>query len=345
VDVKQAGRELGVGYVLEGGVRKAANRIRITAQLIDASTGMHLWADHFEGALDDIFDLQDEVTASVVGAIAPKLEWAEIERTKRKPTESLDAYDHYLRAIANFHRGHRDCNRQANEEALRLCYRAIELDPCYSSAYGLAAHCYASRGPNDWMVDRVKEIAEAQRLARRAAELGQDDALALSRAGWVLALLCHDLDVGDALLERALALDPNLQLAWRLSAWVKVFLGDLEPAIERFTRSISHSPRDPNTFTAYHGISFAHFYAGRYDDAAAWAEKALAAAPNHAAALRVLAATHALAGRLKEAQSAIARMCELDSSYRISYVKRLPSRRPDHTAKYEEGLRKAGLPE
>lgn len=345
VGVKQVGRELGVGYVLEGGVRKAANRVRITAQLIDASTGVHLWADHFEGALDDIFDLQDEVTASVVGAIAPKLEWAEIERTKRKPTESLDAYDHYLRAIASFHQGHRDCNRQANEEALRLSYRAIELDPCYSSAYGLAAHCYASRGPNDWMVDRVKEIAEARRLARRAAELGHDDALALSRAGWVLAFLCHDLDAGDALLERALALDPNLQLAWRLSAWVKVFLGDLESAIEHFTHSISHGPRDPFIFAAHHGISFAHFYAGRYDDAVAWAEKALAGAPNHAAALRLLAAAHALAGRLKEAQSAIARMCELDSSYRISYVKRTPSRRPDHIARYEEGLRKAGLPE
>src|SRR5262249_8198922 len=143
VDVKQVGRDLGVRYLLEGSVRRAANRVRITAQLIDASTGAHLWADRFEGALDDIFDLQDKVTASVVDAIAPELQWAEIERAQHKPTESLDAYDHYLRALAGFHRGFVECNREANQEALRLTYRAIELDPNYSSAYGLAAHCYA----------------------------------------------------------------------------------------------------------------------------------------------------------------------------------------------------------
>ena len=152
--------------------------------------------------------------------------------------------------------------------------------------------------------------------------------------------------MGTALLERALALDPNLQIAWRCSGWVKIFLGDLESAIERFTRSISHSPRDPFIYVAYHGISFAHFHAGRYDDAAAWAEKALAEAPNHAPALRVVAASHALAGRLTEAQSAVARLCELDSSYRVSDVKeQFLSLRPEYTAKYEEGLRKAGLPE
>jgi TolB-like protein len=346
VDMMQVGRELGARYVLEGGVRRTANRVRITAQLIDASTGAHLWADRFEAALDDIFDLQDKVTANVVGAIAPELQRAEIQRAKHKPTESLDAYDHYLRAIASLRRAHRESNRQANEEALRLSYRAIELDPDYSSAYGLAAQCYITHSLNGWMTDRVKEIAEAQRLARRAVELGYDDELALCHAGLALAYLCHDLEVGAALLERALALNSNLQQAWLYSGWVKIYLGDVEPAIERLKRSHSHSPRDPLIYITYNGISYAHFYAGRYDDAATWAEKALAEAPHHASALLMLAAAHALAGRLKEAHRAAARIRQLDASYRISDVKnRSPLRRPDFTAKYEEGLRKAGLPE
>ena len=174
VDVKQVGRDLGVRYVLEGSVRKAANRVRITAQLIDALTGAHLWADHFDGTLEDIFDLQDRVTTSVVGAIAPKLERVEIERAKRKPTESLDAYDHYLRGVASAI----PYTREGDNEALRLFYRAIELDPDFAVAYGWAAWIFVSRKSNGWMTDRVREIAEGARLGRRAVELGNDDAAA-----------------------------------------------------------------------------------------------------------------------------------------------------------------------
>ena len=152
VDVKQVGRELGVRYVLEGSVRKAGNQVRITGQLIDAATGAHLWADRFDGALEDIFDLQDQVTASVVGAIAPKLEQAEIERAKRKPTESLDAYDYYLRGMAAVHHW----TREGNDEALRTFYRAIELDPNFASAYGMAARCYSQRKVSGWFVDRAE---------------------------------------------------------------------------------------------------------------------------------------------------------------------------------------------
>ena len=183
VDVKQVGRELGVRYVLEGSVRKAANRVRITGQLIDATTGAHLWADRFEGTLDDIFELQDQVAASVVGAIAPQLERAEIERAKRKPTESLDAYDYYLRGMANLHQG----TREAIDEALPLFHQAIELDPDFASAYGMAAWCHFWRKVNGWMTDRPQEIAEGARLARRAVELGRDDAVALTRSGHALA--------------------------------------------------------------------------------------------------------------------------------------------------------------
>ena len=144
--------------------------MRITGQLIDATTGAHLWADRFEGTLDDIFELQDQVTERVVGAIAPQLERAEIERAKRKPTESLDAYDYYLRGMANFHRG----TREAIDEALPLFYKAIELDPDFASAYGMAAWCHFWRKINGWMTDRAQEIAEGARLASRAVELGKE---------------------------------------------------------------------------------------------------------------------------------------------------------------------------
>ena len=164
VDVKQVSRELGVRYVLEGSVRKSANRVRITGQLIDATTAAHLWADRFDGTLEDVFDLQDKVTVSVVSAIAPKLERVEIERAKRKPTESLDAYDYFLRGMANVHQW----TRAANDEALRLFYKAMELDPAFASAYGMAAWCYIWRKLNGWVIDRAQETSEGARLARRA---------------------------------------------------------------------------------------------------------------------------------------------------------------------------------
>src|SRR5438874_743755 len=195
VDVKQVGRELGVRYVLEGSVRKAANRVRITGQLVDTATGAHLWAERFDGGLGDIFDLQDQVTESVVGAIAPAVEKAEIERAKRKPTESLDAYAIYLRGLAAFYQFG---NRQANVEALHLFNRAIELDPDFASAYGRAAHCYVIAKAMGWFSNRANEIAEATRLAQRAAELGKDDAVALATSGWALAYVVRDLGVGAA---------------------------------------------------------------------------------------------------------------------------------------------------
>jgi len=173
VDVKQVGRELGVRYVLEGSVRKAANRVRITGQLVDTATGAHLWADRFDGGLGDIFDLQDQVTESVVGAIAPAVEKAEIERAKRKPTASLDAYALYLRGLARLYQFG---NRQANDEALRLFNSAIELDPDFASAYGRAAFCYVIAKINGWISDTANAIAEVKRLAQRAVELGKDDA-------------------------------------------------------------------------------------------------------------------------------------------------------------------------
>ena len=342
VDVKQVGRDLGVRYVLEGSVRKAGNRLRITGQLIDTSTGTHLWADRFEGATEDIFDLQDQVTAKVVGAIAPKLEQAEVERAKRKPTENLDAYDYYLRGIASLHQW----TKESNEEALRLFYRSIELDPGYASAYGMASWCFVWRMVNGWMGDRVKEVAEAERLARHAVELGPDDAIALSGGGYALVFVAHDLDDGPAYIERALTLNPNLAWALHSSGWTKAWLGDPDEAIKHLSEAMRLSPLDPLSFRAQGGIAFAHFLAGRYDEAIKWAETALRERPNYIAAIRDLAAASALAGRLPEAQRAMARLREIAPTMRVSTVKDwVPLRRPDDLKRLQEGLRKAGLPE
>jgi tetratricopeptide (TPR) repeat protein len=303
---------------------------------------VHLWADRFEGSLEDIFDLQDRVTASVVGAIAPKLEQAEIERAKRKPTESLDAYDYYLRGMASLYRW----TQESNDEALRLLYRAIELDPDFASAYGAAAWCYVWRKTQGWVADGAHENTEATRLAGRAVALGKDDAVALSAGGIALAHMAGDLEGGAAFIERALALNPNLAGAWLNSGWVRVWLGETEVAIEHLARAMRLSPLDPILFRMQGATASAHLFAGRYDEASSWAEKALRENPNLQQALRVAAASHALAGRDAEAQKAIARMRQLDPDFRISNMKdRLPALRRRDLARYEEGLRKAGVPE
>jgi TolB-like protein/class 3 adenylate cyclase len=342
VDVKQVSRDLGVRYVLEGSVRKSANRIRITAQLIDASTGVHLWAERFDGGLEDIFDLQDQVTARVVGEIAPKLELAEIERAKRKPTESLDAYNYFLRGMSNVHQW----TKAANDEALRLFYKAMELDPEYAAAYGMAAWCYIWRKLNGWVVDRAKETSEGARLARRAVELGKDDAVALSRGGHALAWFVHDLDNSVAFIDRALVLNPNLAAAWNLSGWVRAYRGELDVAIEHHARAIRLSPLDPILYNMHVGTAFAHFLAGHFDEACEWANRALREQPNYPAANRILAASYALAGHLNEAQDAMAHLRELDPSLRVATLAEVyPLRRAEDLAKFAEGLRKAGLPD
>ena len=256
VDVKQVGRELGVRYVLEGSLRKAENRVRISGRLIDVSSGAYLWADRIDGTFEDIFNLQDQVTASVVAAIAPKLELAEIERAKRKPTESLDAYEYFLRAMANFHQGTKD----SVNEALRLFYKALELDPDFSAAYGMAAWCFVRRRVNAWTVDRKQETTEASRLARRAVELGKDDAVALCGGANALAVIGHDFDAADDFIERALLLNPNLAAAWSVGGWVKIYIGEPEVAIEYEARAMRLSPLDPFSYVMQTGTAFAHFF-------------------------------------------------------------------------------------
>jgi tetratricopeptide (TPR) repeat protein len=343
VDVKQVGRELGVRYVLEGSVRKAANRVRITGQLVDTATRAHLWADRIDGGLGDIFDLQDQVTESVVGAIAPAMEKAEIERAKRKPTESLDAYDRYLRGLARLYQF---ASRQALDEALRLFNNASELDPDFASAYGRAAFCYAHAKTNGWTSNTANEIAEVMRLTQRAVELGKDDAIALAASGWALAYVVHDLGAGAALIDRALALNTNLAEAWFCGGWVKTWLGEPKLAIDRFARAMRLSPLGVWVTPIQSGTAHAHFMLGHYDEAASWAAAALQDNPDYSSALRIAAASNAMAGRPEQARKAVARLRQLNPALRVSTYKDVSGPwRAEGLARMEEGLRRAGLPE
>ena len=342
VDVKQVGRELGVRYVLEGSVRTATRRVRITGQLIDASTGAHLWADRFDGSIEDIFDLQDQVTMSVVGAISPKLEQAEIARAMRKPTESLDAYDYFLRGMAAFHQ----FTKQTHDEALALFYRAIEADPNFASPHGMAARCYVQRIGYGWVTDRVRDIAEAERLARRVGEIGKDDAVALSSAGLALAVVTGDLDDSAALIDRALALNPNLAWAWLSGGWVKIYLGEPETAIAHAARAMRLSPQDPQIFSMQTATALAHFFAGRPDEALLWAVRAVREQPKFLISTCVVAASAGLTARPSEAEKAMARLRQLNPALRLSNLKALfPLRRSEDVARWSDALRRAGLPE
>ncbi|MHC8327549.1 winged helix-turn-helix domain-containing protein [Pseudomonas sp. LB1P83] len=342
VDVKGVGQELGVRYVLEGSVRKSGNKVRITGQLIDVTSGTHIWAERFEGLLDDIFELQDQIAESVVGAIAPQLERAEIERAKRKPTESLDAYDYYLRGMAKLHSG----TREDIAEALPLFYKAIELDAEFASAYGMAAWCHFWRKLNGWMTDRTQEIAEGVRLARLAVALGREDAVALTRGGHALAHLAGDVDGGIALLDRARMLNPNLAPAWFLGGILRALHGESDEAIEHLTHAVRLSPLDPEMFRMQVGMALSHFFAGRYDVALAWAEKALGNLPSLLPPVALMAASHALSGRMDKAKRAMQRLQELDPSLRLSNLKAwLPIQRTEDLSRFADGLRLAGLPE
>jgi TolB-like protein len=342
VDVKQVGRELGVRYVLEGSVRKAGNRMRIAGQLIDAETGAHLWANRFEGALEDMFDLQDHVASGVVGAIAPKLQHEEIKRARRKPTENLNAHDYYLRGLAKLHRWTKD----ANSEALQLFCKAIELDPRMASAYGMAAWCYAQRKARGWMTEHVQESAEATRLAGKAVRLGGDDSVALCMGGYSLAFVAHEFDDAAAFMDRGLLVNPNLAQGWMLSGWLRVWRGESELALEHVAHAMRLSPLDPSIYAIHGAMACAHFLASRYGPASSWAEKSMRENPNFLLAICISAASDALAGRLEQAQGGLARALECDPDLHASNLRDLaPFRRAEDLATFAKGLRKAGLPE
>jgi TolB-like protein len=342
VDTREVCRELGVRYALQGSVRIAGGRIRIIGQLIDTASATHLWADRFEGGLEDVFDLQDRVTASVVGAIAPKLEHAEIKRAQSKPTENLDAYDYYLRGLASFHQS----TKSSILDALRLFRQASELDPDFAAAFGLAAWCHVRRKGSRWATDPDTEIPETKRLVWKALELGRDDAIALCSAGYALSYVVGDMEQGAAFLDQAVDINPNLAAALTLCGWPKLWLGELDNAIQLQARAMRLSPRDSQSFLMQAATGMAHFCAGRYAEASSWAMLAFNNQPNWVMSLAGVAASNALLGRPDLASKAVASMLDLDPELTVACLRDwTPFRQREHSVQWAEALRKAGLPD
>ena len=263
VDVRQVARELGVRYVLEGSVRKGGDRVRITGQLIDALTGIHLWADRFDGALNNVFDLQDQVASSVAGAIEPKLRKSEIERAHRKPTESLDAYDLYLRALALRDRP----TAESVPEAIMLLRQALAIDPNYAPAKAAIGWFRVHEAAHGRNPVSEADAAEAVALARQTLETGKDDADVLWMAASTLLLLAGDPDVAASAIDRALMLNPNAALAWALRGFVLSRRGQSDAAIEACERAMRLSPLDPLRRVFTMGIGLAHQVEGRDEEA------------------------------------------------------------------------------
>jgi TolB-like protein/class 3 adenylate cyclase len=341
-DIRQVGRELGVRYVLEGSVRKSGKRVRVTAQLIDASTDAHLWADRFDSDLEDIFDLQDRLTSDVIGAISPQLERAEMERAQRKPTKNLKAYDYYLRALFTL----RQYTREGNVEALRLTKIAISLDPSFARAYTFAADIFGQRKAFGWIADAAQERVETRQFAERAIQLDRDDPLVLASSGQAYSFVLEEPENGVALLTRAMALDPNLAIARNWSGWGNIYLGNTDAAIEQFSAAIRLSPLDPRLFLPQTGMAYALFFAGRYEDGLAWATRAMQNQSNFLGAHRTLMANLAMTGRIAEARRACDAMLKADPTFCISGItKRTPFRRPEDIERLGEAYRIAGVPE
>jgi len=342
VDVRQIGRELGVRYVLEGSVRKAGERVRITGQLIDAQSGAHLWAERFDGTLADVFDLQDRVAEGVAGAIEPTLRGAEIERARRKPTGSLDAYDLYLRAIPHL----LTLTAEDNREALRLLEQALALDPNYAVALGLKAWCHLDACLRSWADDDADaERAAGERAARQALATGQDDPRALASGGFVLSLLAHDHDAGLRALGRAVALNPNSALAFGASAVVRCFAGDYGTAVEHGQRALRLSPFDPLSFRPLLALAYAHLFTGRHEEAAAYAERAVQANPGFDASHALLVGSLVELGRLDEAREAAGRLMAAFPTFRVARLHQAGFRDTGRFEAYLAALRQAGLPD
>jgi adenylate cyclase len=339
VDIKQVGRELGVRYVLEGSVRKAAGKVRITGQLIDAVTGAHIWASRFERDLTDVFALQDEVTVAVVSAIGPKLFQAEIAMAARRRPESLTAYDVWLRAIQKYLLR----TREGFAEAIRLAHRALDLDPRFLEAATLAASSHMNNVVLGFSTDRQFDASEAIRLARLGLSLDDNDERTLSVAGIVTAFFIGDYETAIDFVDRAITSNPNYPGAWNYRGWVYQVAGQYEEAILSFERGMRLSPLDPNLHNYLAGIGYALIELRRFDEAVAVSKKALRKSSSDGVAYRGLAAALAHLGRDAEAREAVARALEVDPAYTISGRF---SRSAQTTLKLlAEGLRKAGLPE
>lgn len=342
VDERQVARELGVRYVLEGSVRKAGERVRITGELIQADTGLHIWADRFDGEFADIFGLQDRVAASVVVAIEPSLRQAEIDRARRKPTEKLDAYDWYLRALPHFY----TLTREGVDQAITLLDRAIAIDPHFALGKALAARCYAWRNPQGWSAAPEEEKATAIRLGQEALRDGDDDPSVLWMVGFAMWQLRVDLDGALELYDRSLALNANCSQALTLRGWALATAGRLDEAIASLLQPLRLSPVDPEAFFTMTALGWTYMVAGRFDEAVKWTSRALRERPGFAPALRFHAVSLVGLGRLDEARDTVTYLLQLEPGLTAS---KLRQRAPIFDAQlmdsFVNGLRKAGLPE
>jgi adenylate cyclase len=339
VDVRQVGRELGVRYALEGSVRKAAGRVRITTQLVEAENRMHIWADRYDRAMDDIFALQDEITVSTVAAIEPSLRQAEIERAKRKRPENLDAYDLVLRAMPFYETG----MPEGALKALPLLERALALEPDYAVAHGQAAVCheflYVRNGR------REENRLAAIRHGRAAIALGPDDAAALTYGGIAIGMVEHDRALAQEAFEAALAISPSASWAYLWGSLILGWGGQAEQAIEWGERGIRLSPFDPWISAALHGIFLGHFLRERYEEAATAARRAIRAKPGFSISHMMSAAALARLGRLDEAKAAAQRVLALQPNFSSSGQCEAVGAVPELAKPFLEALRMAGLPE
>jgi adenylate cyclase len=340
VDIRQVGRELGVRYVLEGSIRKAGNRIRITGQLIEAVTGRHVWADRFDGDLADLFELQDRITESVVGAVEPSLRLAEIERARAKPTESLDAYDYYLRALP-FHYAMR---REKSDLALQLFAKAYELDPQFALAKATACGTYLFRKAQVW--NQPGELEEGYRLALDAAALAPDDPQVLRLAGQAAVYLGRDYDYGLSLVQRAVTINPNSAQVLNSAAWTYNYYCDPSPAVEYFNRAMRLSPLDVEKPLMLSGLSFSYFLLRDYEAMLGHAVQAAKEMPTFVSAHRFATAALSCLGRMEEARHWAAQHMALAPNYRLEVARPILGwRDPAVVDHYFAALRAAGIPE
>ena len=316
-------------------------KLRITGQLIEATTGAHLWADRFDGPLDDIFELQDKITSCVVAAIAPRLEQAEIGRSQSKPTESLDAIDLYYRAKHS----HRRVTRQGYEDALRLARQAISLDPNFAAAYGLILDCYVKQTVSSWKT--IEDVAaEGKQYALRALEVGADDAYALSRAALFFGNILKDGGTANVIVEQAIAVNSNLSEAWRTRGQISDYVGQHEPAIEQFNYTMRLNPLDPEIFITEGGLAIANFFLRRFEIGLSWSTKSLARQMSYPPSLRSAMAGYAMLGRIADAQMMLARLRDTGDDLTISRAKvRMPWQQKEDCDLWIEAFRLAGVPE
>jgi TolB-like protein/Flp pilus assembly protein TadD len=342
VDVRQIGRELGVRYVLEGSVRRAGNRLRITGQLVEANSGAHIWADRFEGDIGDVFDLQDRITESVVGAIEPKLQLAEIDRLKHKPEPDFDAYDLLLQAQALEY----EFTETSLAAALRCLEQALAIDPAYAPAMALAAYCYAERHNQGWTSAMDVDAAAGLSLASRAIELGKDDPNVLWMSAFAFRALGADVHRARELLGRSLQLNPNSAIALTTAGWNEGMLGNPHKAFELLQRAERLSPRDPRAWYMASAAALSHFAAGQFEEAVTCAKRALAQNPRFTRTLRVLAASLAKLDQMEGARQVIQDLLRIEPHLTVTKL-RWRLRHMDETvlSPFLEGLGLAGLPE